>query len=386
VNERPLRTLQHLLVCPLCKGRLEFSPGLIACSSCGLQFPQSRNDCFDLLPHHLLKSKGGQWGERQQEMEDWYKGLIVSTVAADSCFVDDYTPYAPLLATLSGDVLDLGGGIGIVRDYLPRGTEYTVIDPSLDWLGAKWSSLAKRFPSLETKPRFIRGIGEYLPFPAQAFDAVLALWSLNHVDNLELVFSEVYRVLRVNGRFLIVLEDMPPSWGDIANGTFPASIVAPGGGDPSAENPAHPSGQEWPVQSDHLRIREQDIQRWISKKFEVVEREWVDQYLTFEFRKIESLQHARTDSKNTEEQQNQHHIRILQTERRDLIHQLQTLEQQPYFWQHRYSYRLANKVRARARERKWKQALRDLRALLRHHLRVFARACWKLVPRVHVRR
>jgi hypothetical protein len=68
--ERPLRVLQYFLVCSVCKGELEFSPSLIRCGSCGLQFVQSRTDCFDLLPPHLLESEVTQWGERQKEMEE----------------------------------------------------------------------------------------------------------------------------------------------------------------------------------------------------------------------------------------------------------------------------------------------------------------------------
>jgi len=258
-------------------------------------------------------------------MEEWYKDLIASPAAANNCFARDYAPYAPLLATLSGDVLDIGGGAGIVRDYLPRDTSYTVIDPSLDWLGAEWASLAERFPSLVTKPHFILGIGEHLPFLAQAFDTVLAFWSLNHASDPEQVFSEVYRVLRPGGQFLAVLEDMAPSWGDIADGTFPASRIAPGGGDPSMENPAPSDGQEWPLQSDHIRIRESDIQKWISRRFEVVRRDF-DQSPSFEFRKIESPQRIRTGAEDTEVQRSRYHIRTLQNERRDFVRRLQELE------------------------------------------------------------
>lgn len=372
--ELPLHVLQHLLVCPVCKGRLDFSTSSIRCGSCGLQFLQSRNDCFDLLPHHLLENKGNQWGERQQEMEGWYEDLIATPAAAKDCFVNDYAPFAPILATLSGDVLDVGGGIGVVREYLPRSTRYTVIDPSLDWLEDGWASLAERFPSLETKPRFVRGVGEHLPFPAQAFDAVLAFWSLNHASDPGLVFSEVHRVLRPGGRFLIVLEDMAPSWGDIAGGTFPASMVAPGGGDPSMENPAHPSGQEWPVQGDHIRIRESDIRTWTSQRFETTRREWIGQYLSFEFTIIESLQRVRTGTGDAEMQRNERRIQILLNERRDFVQQLQTLEQQPQFWQDWFGYTRVNEVKTHLRRREWRQALQSLLTLLRYHPRIFARA------------
>jgi ubiquinone/menaquinone biosynthesis C-methylase UbiE len=328
MTESALSALQQRLVCPVCKGKVAFSPGLITCLSCARRFSQSSSEYFDLVPPDMRETQENQWGGRQQEMEEWYEDLIADPAAAGDCFAHDYTPYGPILGELSGEVLDVGGGIGIVREYLPQGTHYTVIDPSLEWLNTEWASLADRFPSLKTTPRFVRGIGEYLPFPAQSFDAVLSFWSLNHVSYPEQVFNEANRVLRSGGRFVVVLEDMPPSWGDIAEGAFPASKVAPGGGDPSMDYPAHPSGREWPLQTDHLRIRESDIRSWVSQGFEVARREWIGQYLTFVLRKIEPVQYSRTGTKDTKARQNQDDLHVLRNERRQFVQRLQAYEQQ----------------------------------------------------------
>jgi SAM-dependent methyltransferase len=326
--ESPLRALQQLLVCPACKGKVEFSPALITCLSCARRFSQSSNEYIDLIPRDILKNQEKHWEERQQEMEQWYENLIVDPGTAGDCFAHDYIPYASLLGELSGEVLDVGGGIGIVREYLPQSTQYTVIDPSLDWLETEWSNLADRFPSLKAPPRFVRGVGEYLPFRARVFDAVLAFWSLNHVSYPERVMDEAHRVLRPGGRFVVVLEDMPPSWGDLAEGTFPASMVAPGGGDPCADNPAHPSGREWPLQTDHLRIHESDIQSWIAQKFEVARREWIGQYLTFVLRKIDSLGDPRRLTGDVEARQNLGRLDVLRKERGRFVQRLQAYEQQ----------------------------------------------------------
>jgi hypothetical protein len=47
-----------------------------------------------------------------------------------------------------------------------------------------------------------------------------SFWSLNHVDRPERVLQEVGRVLKPEGRFLIVLEDMPPALLDWPQRTF----------------------------------------------------------------------------------------------------------------------------------------------------------------------
>lgn len=285
-NTHDMGFLQHLVVCPVCKAKLDFSPDLIKCTLCNLQFHQSQKDCFDLLPCHLPENNGGLWEKRQQEMEDWYRNLIVNPTNAYHCFVNDYTPYAPLLATLSGLILDLGGGNGIVRHFLPNNVQYIIIDPSLDWLRIEWLSIADRFPCLKTKPYFVRGVGEYLPFPAHSFDVVLSFWSLNHANHPERVFREVYQVLRSGGRFFVILEDMEPRWVDIIKPTFLGKGVSYAVSIFTQKLRHAISKEKWPLQNDHISIQESDIQKWISQGFEVVKRAWIGQYLTFEFLRV----------------------------------------------------------------------------------------------------
>ena len=148
------RPIQNLLVCPVCKGALDFSPGLIRCTSCDSSFPQPDGECFDLMPYHLMKGGGTRWDERQHEMEGWYRDLISKPTQASSCLAHDYEPYASLLATFSGIVLDVGGGVGIVRHYLPQQARYIVVDPSLDWLGSEWTSIAATIPVRRNTAQF----------------------------------------------------------------------------------------------------------------------------------------------------------------------------------------------------------------------------------------
>jgi len=286
--EANLTSLQDWLVCPQCKGELHFSTAMIRCTSCKAQFPQLRNDCIDLLPEPCLADEPTRWIERQREMETWYKDLIASPNRACDCFLHDYSPIASVLATLSGVVLDVGGGIGLVRHYLPRGTEYIIIDPSLQWLRTEWSSLTAHFPCLKLLPNFVRGVGEYLPFPPRAFDTVLACWSLNHTRNPGQVFREVWRVLRSSGRFLIILEDMVPdeNAGDHAFNSCDITLEEQHLADAQTVSLFNETAAC--LQSDHIRILESDVMSWISGRFRVKQRSWIGQYLTFELTKIES--------------------------------------------------------------------------------------------------
>jgi len=214
-------------------------------------------------------------------MEEWYMQLITNVSRASHCFIHDYFPYSQILSTFSGLVLDIGGGNGLIRHFLPDSVEYITLEPSTIWYQTEWDALAETFPCLKTRPNFVRGVGEFLPFAAETFDAVLSFWSLNHVGQPASLFQEAYQVLKRDGRFLLVLEDMQPRWSEL-NHTTP--------GWSQLKNIVLAKlwcavGRPWPVQADHIYISEKELHQWRSPYFGLSYRRWVRGYLTFEFEK-----------------------------------------------------------------------------------------------------
>lgn len=285
--------LRTILACPRCRAALVAIPGVLRCSNCGAEFVQSSDAWINLYPEEYGKKDGDNWKNRQGEMEEWYRDLISDQYRAAGCFNFDYSPYAALLRGLTGCVLDLGGGIGVTRHFLGAATQYVVLDPSLDWLSADWGKLGKEFPCLSSPPCFIHGVGEQLPFRNGSFHAVIALWSLNHTRDPAAVFSEAHRILVPGGLFLVILEDMIPRWHDTI---LPSRRL--GGECRWPRMFARKAwlairGEPWPLQTDHVRILERDIAEWTTGCFQTKRREWIGQYLTFEFVRSARPEYAR---------------------------------------------------------------------------------------------
>jgi len=106
---------------------------------------------------------------------------------------------------LSGRILDLGGGVGRVREFLAPDTEFVSTDP---WLEAphKIGKAERGVYSCLNRPlNFIAATAEFQPFIAESFDWVHMRSMLDHVQVPDLVLLEAHRVLRPGGRILVGL-------------------------------------------------------------------------------------------------------------------------------------------------------------------------------------
>ncbi len=102
-----------------------------------------------------------------------------------------------VLTKVNGKVLDIGANDGTFSKVILDGTNakelvgLDVIGKTVTWANKHWKH-TKRM-------RFIVGDAHKLPFPANSFDAVVALEVLEHVFDPLKVLSEVKRVLKPHG-------------------------------------------------------------------------------------------------------------------------------------------------------------------------------------------
>lgn len=102
----------------------------------------------------------------------------------------------------SGDlILDAGSGFGNMSktaiDVTDGKIHITLYDPLVPML----QQTSKFF---DKKPNLISGVFEHIPFKDEEFDVVLCGYSLRDAINLRIAISEIHRVLKKEGKVVIV--------------------------------------------------------------------------------------------------------------------------------------------------------------------------------------
>jgi len=134
--------------------------------------------------------------EWEEHARWWQEGF---TSGADPEYVEQIVPMAAEHLRGCDSVLDVGCGEGqIARLAQYVGASRVVgIDPT-------WAQLSVAVER-GGEPTYCRGVADSLPFPSDAFDAVVACLVFEHIDAVDVALAEVGRVLKPGGRFLFFL-------------------------------------------------------------------------------------------------------------------------------------------------------------------------------------
>lgn len=167
----------------------------------------SRGMPDSLPPHPVLGEYYGDASQRERfvrnifdETAEWYDDIIGMLSFGSG---NRYRKMALERAGLAPGMrmLDLATGTGVVaRSAAGITKDITASDASIGML------LAGR---TKHQLRLVQNAGERLPFPDNSFDFLTIGFALRHFADLRGLFGELFRVLRPNGRVLI-LEITPP--------------------------------------------------------------------------------------------------------------------------------------------------------------------------------
>ena len=111
---------------------------------------------------------------------------------------------------MTGEVLEIGFGTGLNLPYYPKHVRrITVVDPN-PGMHRKAQTRIKQ-SEIEVDQRLLSS--EALPFANSTFDCVVSTFTLCSIGKVERALAEVYRVLRLGGRFLVLEHGLSPDPG-----------------------------------------------------------------------------------------------------------------------------------------------------------------------------
>ena len=119
-----------------------------------------------------------------------------------------------LLASLEGDVIEIGAGTGRSLPHYERARRVVAVEPEASMA----KRIERRLADVRVPVEVVPASAESLPFPDESFDAAVAAFVLCTIPDPDRAVAELRRVLRPSGR-LVLLEhvrgdDRLGSWQD----------------------------------------------------------------------------------------------------------------------------------------------------------------------------
>ena len=116
---------------------------------------------------------------------------------------------AAVAATKPDSILDIATGTGDLAIQMANtgATRIVGLDLSDGMLSVGRKKIASK--ELDVEIEMIQGDSEDLPFEADSFDAITVAFGVRNFENLELGLSEIFRVLKPGGIFVVLETSVP---------------------------------------------------------------------------------------------------------------------------------------------------------------------------------
>lgn len=145
------------------------------------------------------------WEGGQGAYEDWQSRISAADARQDYFAEIEGVRAVYAEIPLVGDVLDVGGHQGRLREFLSHGQRYISCDPYLRVFDGveHQPNLLRAYKCLSEPCNFVGGTAEYLPFAGASFDTVHMRSVIDHFEDAPAALAEARRVLRVGGQIIV---------------------------------------------------------------------------------------------------------------------------------------------------------------------------------------
>ena len=156
-----------------------------------------------ILEHNLFKDGLKYFGHKDKNLS-----IEIANIWHDDKEYYQRWQEAEKFGDHTGKILDMSCGVGTFAFHgLRKGYDVYGIEPEnwkLEYIKLKIKE--QNLPKI-WEQRFIKGIGENLPFKDDTFDYIMTYQTLEHVQNLEKCIDEMIRVLKNGGKLKIHAPD-----------------------------------------------------------------------------------------------------------------------------------------------------------------------------------
>lgn len=144
------------------------------------------------------------WQHGQTEFEAWERNSEAYNNEVQK-YLDEisWDQEIYLQLALKDPILDVGGHIGTIREFLPRDAKLLSVDPYLEGPLEVPDSKYQAYSSLKQPLNFIAGMAEFLPIVSGSIKTVHMRSMLDHVQVPDLALIEAHRVLQDDGQLIV---------------------------------------------------------------------------------------------------------------------------------------------------------------------------------------
>jgi ubiquinone/menaquinone biosynthesis C-methylase UbiE len=165
---------------------------------------ESRDGIIDARIFLPNTSGYAEWSEGQEAFEGLEETTYYSRKPLSN-FENEIKNDLPVYEffKLEEPILDVGGSIGLLREFLPVGAKYLVVDPFITVQDRISQMRRKAYNCLNTPLNFIAGLAEFLPVQSNTIQTVHMRSMLDHVQVVDLCLLEAKRVLQPGGQLIV---------------------------------------------------------------------------------------------------------------------------------------------------------------------------------------